>query len=74
MGPPRTGSPVVNVLKIDGRVFPVTLAASFGPLPLVYVYPLGPYTRLMVPAHAGLRPSRLPTIANNRPCTRPSER
>ena len=54
MAPPRTGSPVVNVLKIDGRVFPVPLAASFGPRPAVYVYPLGPYTRRMEPAHVGL--------------------
>ena len=35
--------------------------------------PARPDTRLMVPAHAGLRPAILPTTDSNMPCTRPSE-
>ena len=35
--------------------------------------PARPDTRLMVPAHAGLRPASLPTRDSNMPCTRPSE-
>ena len=35
--------------------------------------PARPDTRLMVPAHAGLRPASLPTTDSNMPCTCPSE-
>ena len=52
--PPPRAPPLVYFLEIDGRVFPVPLTASFGPRPAVYVYPLGPYTRRMEPAHVGL--------------------
>ena len=69
-GPPRAGPSAPP--HIPGLM--VTCSGSvFWARPAVYGYPLGPYTRLMAPAHAGVRPGCLPTRGCNMPGTRLSE-